>query len=171
MNELNKYISELKRLMDLQQKLVPIASGLVHLKPANVGSIKFFPTANIISEQIRNWPSSTLFMPMEFWIEPSFGNIEFLVDTWEFSFQSQQVVFTNSRDKTYVRAEYSVKGDIGVTAWAMYLFLKSRFANEQIEEPTLVERNNEFFSYLIDCGKIKMIGNGLLGEAVSTYIP
>jgi hypothetical protein len=168
MNELLSYESELKRLMDMQQKLVPIATELVRPKPAKIGLLEFSPTTSSISEQICNWPN---FIPIGTWIEPPLGNIELSGDTWEFNFQTQQVVFMNLRDRTCVRAEYSVMGDVGITSWAMYLFLKSRLMNGQIEESSLVEHNKEFFSYLINCGKIKMIGDGPLGGAVSLYVP
>jgi hypothetical protein len=171
MNELSLYVNELEKLIDMQQKLVPIAAGLVHLKPAKFGSLEFSPMTNNISEQIRNWPNSIHFIPIDSWIEPSVGTIEFSNDTWEFSFQTQQVSFVNLRDKTYVRAEYSVRGDIGITPWVIRLFLEFSFKNGQIKEHVLVERSDEFFSYLIDSGNIKIVGDGPLGGTVYTYIP
>lgn len=167
MEIIDLYVAEMRKLIELQRKLVPVAERLVRIKPVRLDDfgINFLPTAKSVPEQIRIW-EEPIFLSIASWVEPDVGKFNLLGDVWEFSFGTQEVCFSNVTDRTHVRAEYSAEGSIGVTSWAMNFFLSSKIRNGQITETSLLDHNQEFFGQLFDRNIVKFLGEGPVSGAV-----
>ncbi|NTW03546.1 MAG: hypothetical protein HGA19_20115 [Oscillochloris sp.] len=164
MSELrSQYWRVISSVSRLQRELMNALNNSVNLIAVNAADEIFVPSHNTLLEQLSNWPNGMFPIPPAAWVHPRTGAILMLGQTWNYVLHGNGVTFANTSNEEEVGIEFGMGGEIALTSWIVYIYLKNT-PSEWAEKSQLVSNNNALFEEFVESGDIVPVPPRLPGS-------